>query len=121
MADETLYDRLGGEEAIGAVVDDFYDRVLADDQLAPYFETTDVADLRDHQTEFISAVTGGPVDYDGASMRAAHAHLDLTESDFGAVATHLDDALADAGVDDDDRQAVMSAVAELKGEILAGD
>jgi len=114
----TLYDRLGGEEAIAAVVDEFYDRVLADDQLASFFEDVDMERQRAHQTAFITSVTGGPDLYDGMDMRRAHAHLDLQAEDFAAVADHLDDALAEFEVDDEDRAAVMSAVAELEDDVL---
>jgi hemoglobin len=115
---ETLYDRLGGADGIEAVVDDFYDRVLADDSLVEYFEDTDMDELRDHQREFVTMVTGGPHDYTGADMREAHAHLDLDAADFAAVAGHLDDALDAAGVDEEDRKAVLSAVADLEDDVL---
>jgi hemoglobin len=118
MTDETLYERLGGEKAIGAVVDEFYDRVLADDRLAPYFEEVDMERQRAHQTAFISAIAGGPDRYEGENMRLAHEHLDIDEGDFGAVAGHLDDALGEFDVADEDRKAVMAAVAETKGDIL---
>lgn len=118
MTDSALYDRLGGETAIAAVVDEFYDRVLADDRLTPFFTDVDMEGQRAHQTAFISAVTGGPDEYDGAEMRRAHAHLDLDEEDFAAVAGHLDDALGEFDVDDEDRAAVMEAVAGLEAEIL---
>ncbi|WP_324757215.1 group I truncated hemoglobin [Haloarcula sp. GH36] len=115
---ETLYDRLGGADGIEAVVEDFYDRVLDDDSLVEYFEDTDMAELREHQREFITMVTGGPTEYDGADMRTAHAHLDLDGADFAAVAGHLDDALAAAGAADGDREAVLSAVADLEDDVL---
>lgn len=115
----TLYDRLGGNDAIEAVVDAFYDRVLADEQLARHFEGTDVDDLRGHQRAFIGSVTGGPVEYDGRDMREAHADLDLTPADFAAVADHLDSVLQEFDVADDDREAVVDLLAGLEGDILA--
>jgi len=115
---ETLYDRLGGEAGVEAVVEDFYERVLSDDSLVEYFESIEMDDLRAHQREFITMVTDGPSDYDGPDMRTAHAHLDLTDQDFAAVAGHLDEALRAAGVADEDREAVMSAVADLEDDVL---
>ena len=56
----TLYDALGAEEGISKAVDDFYDRVVADPDLAEYFTGTDMFTLRRHQTEMLSAATGGP-------------------------------------------------------------
>lgn len=122
MSEEsTLYDRLGGSKAIEAVVDAFYERVLADEQLAHHFEATDVDELRAHQRAFIGSVTGGPVEYDGRDMREAHADLELTPTDFAAVADHLDAVLREFDVAEDDRQAVMDLVGTLEEDILADD
>ncbi|WP_372911941.1 group 1 truncated hemoglobin [Salinigranum sp.] len=115
---DSLYDRLGGRDGIAAVVDTFYDRVLADDRVNGYFDDMDVDDLRSHQTAFLSAVSGGPAAYDGQEMRAAHAHLDLDESDFAVVAGHLDDALAAHGVSEADRAAVRREVQSLEAAVL---
>jgi hemoglobin len=110
MADGTLYDRLGGEPAVGAVVSEFYDRVLADERVCHHFEDVDMADQRSHQTKFLSAVTGGPMRYEGDEMDVAHEGLAITDADFDAVAEHLDDALREFDVDDADRGAVLEAV-----------
>ncbi|WP_418282924.1 group I truncated hemoglobin [Halorubrum sp. DTA98] len=118
MSDETLYDRLGGETAIGAVVEEFYDRVLADERVAHHFSETDMADQRAHQTAFLSAVTGGPMRYDGDEMGVAHEGMGITATEFDAVATHLDDALAEFDVDDADREAVIAEVASYRNEIV---
>src|SRR6056297_2047130 len=89
-AGETLYHRLGGKEQISSIVDAFYERVLADDSVAQFFEDVDMAAQRAHQTQFLSAVAGGPVEYDGEEMRAAHEGLGLEPEHFEAIATHLD-------------------------------
>lgn len=115
---QSLYERLGGEESISAVVDEFYDRMLADEQVAHYFEDTDMTKQRAHQTQFISSVTGGPVEYTGDDMRAAHDHLELTHDDFAATATHLQNALEAFDVPADDIEDVMSAVASLEDDIV---
>ena len=120
MGETTLYDRLGGEDAVAAVVDEFYGRVLDDEQLIEYFEDADVDELRAHQTSFLSAVTGGPVEYTGENMREAHAHLDLTEKDFQRVARHLEESLRAFDVPDEDVDEVLVAVADLQGDVLAG-
>jgi hemoglobin len=118
MAEETLYRRLGGSDALAAVVDSFYDRVLADDRLRPFFEDVDMAEQRAHQTQFLAAVTGGPVEYDGADMAAAHDHLDIDHEAYDAIARHLDAALDDHGVPADDRAAVVEAVESFRGDIV---
>jgi hemoglobin len=116
--EQTLYDRLGGREAISAVVDEFYERVLADERLAPLFEETDMDSLIAHQTRFLSSVTGGPVEYTGADMRTAHEHLDVTHEQFGIVAVHLRDSLEAFDVAEQDIEAVMTAVGGLEDDIV---
>jgi hemoglobin len=116
--DQSVYDEIGGREAVDSVVSDFYDRVLADDQLAEFFEGFDMAELHAHQVQFISSVAGGPISYTGGEMREAHAPLDIEEEDFDAVATHLDIALRENGVRDENVDAIMTEVAALEDPIL---
>ncbi|WP_338729882.1 group 1 truncated hemoglobin [Haladaptatus sp. DJG-WS-42] len=115
---QTVYREIGGREAIENVVEDFYSAVLADDQLVDYFEGMDMHALRAHQVQFISSVTGGPVEYAGADMREAHAHLDIDEADFDAVGTHLERALRENGVAEDAVTGIMSKVEGLKAPII---
>lgn len=115
---ESIYAEIGGRDAVEQVVDDFYDRVLADEQLAGFFDGYDMAELRAHQVQFVSAVAGGPVDYTGADMREAHEHLDISESDFDAVGTYLERSLVDAGVDEENVSAIMAEVVALKPPIV---
>jgi hemoglobin len=119
MSEMSLYARLGGEEALEAVVDDFYDRVLADEGLRPYFEDVSMDELRDHQKQFLSAVTGGPVEWEGQDMDRAHAHLDITSEDFAAVAEHLQATLVALDVPEEERTAVMETVAMLEPSIVS--
>jgi hemoglobin len=115
---QSLYDEIGGRDAVEAVVSDFYDAVLTDERILDYFEDQDMTELRAHQIQFISSVTGGPVEYTGEDMREAHAHLDLNESDFQAVAEHLESALRSNGVADANVETIMSRVADLKAPVL---
>ena len=116
--DEALYDRLGTEDGIEAVVETFYDRVLGDDRINDVFEGVAMDDLRAHQTAFLAAVTGGPDEYAGQEMRAAHAGLDLDDEEFDVVAGHLDAALDAHGVAAEDRTAVLREVESLRSAVL---
>src|SRR5687767_14385536 len=64
----TIYDDIGGAGRVAAVVDDFYERVLAFQQLARWFDGIDVRRLKAHQRAFIAATIGGPDGYTGRSM-----------------------------------------------------
>lgn len=116
----TLYERLGGRESIRAVVDEFYDRVLADDRVNGYFEETDVAALRAHQTGFLVAVAGGPDAYEGRDLAEAHAGLGIDAEAFAVVATHLDETLLAFDVPDRERSEVMDAVGSLEPAVVSG-
>lgn len=95
---QTDYELIGGGRAVAAVVDRFYELVLGDPQLAPFFVNTDMAKLKRHQVLLISQVMGGPADYDGRELREAHAGLNISNADFARVVTHLVTALQEAGV-----------------------
>ena len=58
----SLYERLGQDQGIRTAVDEFYQRVLADPELTPYFDGVDMGRLRGHQAKLLVQVTGGPVD-----------------------------------------------------------
>lgn len=118
-SDTTLYERLGERDAIAAVVDRFYDRVLDDEELSGFFEDVDVKALRTHQTQFLSAATGGPVAYGGAGVQEAHEGLEITDEAFDAVADHLGASLRAFDVEPADREAVLETVEDLREEVVA--
>lgn len=114
----TIYDRIGGHEAITAVVNDFYVRVLADEELTGFFGDSDMPHLKQKQVEFFSAALGGPEDYRGASMKAIHRDRDIQQQHFDLVAEHLAAALLDAGVDQPTLDEIIAKVAPLAGDIV---
>lgn len=116
---ESLYEKVGGEEAISKVVDYFYSElVLKDETVNQFFQNTDMEKQRAHQTKFISFALGGPKQYTGQSMAKAHEGMNLQEEHFQAIATHLHDALAHFGVSEADIDTALTKVASLKGDIL---
>jgi len=114
----TLYEKVGGEPAIQEIVDNFYQRVLADDTVNDFFAHTDMNKQRRHQTSFISYALGGPKNYTGRSMENAHAGLNLQPEHFDAIAKHLGEALADHGVSSEDINTALAKVATLKEAVL---
>ena len=115
----SLYQKLGEETAISQVVGDFYDRLLADESLAPFFKDVDMPALRRHQAAFLSAATGGPKPYTGPDLVAAHAGRGIEDGDFDRVVGHLVAALTDAGAAPDTVDEVVAALAPLRGTIVA--
>jgi len=119
MGEETLYTRLGRREGIRSVVDEFYDRLVADERLGPYFEGADVEKLRRTQTDFLCEAAGGPESYDATPVREAHSHLDFTPADIQRAVELLDESLAAFDVPEEDAEAVVGAVASYEEELLA--
>ncbi len=87
---QSIFEQIGGMDAVKAAVDIFYQKVLSDDSISHFFSNVDMSKQRQKQMAFLAFVFGGPVKYDGKDMRKAHAHLEgLNEDHFNAVAGHL--------------------------------
>jgi hemoglobin len=114
----TLLEELGGREAVTAVVAAFYDRVLADERLRPYFRGTQMSRLQAHQIDFFCAALGGEPCYRGRDMKTAHAGLNISNADFDAVAGHLAAVLEGAGAPADAVRRVIDAIAPLRGDVV---
>lgn len=118
-ADSSVYEAIGGEEALVAVVDDFYERVLADPQLAPFFAGANMNALKGKQVEYFAAALGGPAAYKGQTMKQVHTGRGITQADFDKVAYHLTNALAAAGVPGDLVTRIIGAIAPLADDIVS--
>ena len=116
----SIYDSIGGASAVRAAVDDFYARVLADEQLAPFFTATDLNRLKAHQRAFIAAAIGGPEIYSGRDMASAHAGLGIADADFDAVVGHLVETLTGLGVPEETIGQIGSVLAPLRPDIVTG-
>ena len=98
LKEKTLYDRLGGEGAIKAVVDDFVGRAAADPKVnftrkgtSKEWKATpeNVDRLKKMLVELVGMVTGGPQKYSGHNMKEAHAGMKITQAEFDAAAADL--------------------------------
>jgi hemoglobin len=114
-----IYTDIGGHEALVPVVDDFYDRVLADPELAAFFRGTNVARLKGLQVEFFAAALGGPDEYRGRSMKDVHRGRGITAHQFGLVAAHLREALSAAGVPGETVDSIIGTIAPLADDIVS--
>jgi len=118
QAASPLYDRLGGRDAIHAVVQDVVRRHLENDAIRHLFDGVDTVQLVERVTDFLSAATGGDVAYQGRDMATAHASLGLTNADFLAAGADVQAAMTDAGVGADEIQEVMCAFVSLRSEVV---
>jgi hemoglobin len=117
----SIYNKIGGHEALEVVVEDFYVRVLADDQLAGFFAGTNMTRLKGKQAEFLAAALGGPEPYTGAPMKQAHQGRGITMHHFSLVAGHLRDALTAAGVPAETVTEILGAIAALAPDVTSGE
>jgi hemoglobin len=118
MNGTTLYQRVGGEAAIQAAVDRFYERVLADPALSHFFTETSMPRLKAHQFAFLSQALGGPKQYSGPLMRDAHSKLAIEQRHFDSVAIHLVETLRELGVPEDIIGKIAAALTPLSGQIV---
>lgn len=118
--DQSIYTQIGGYEAIELVVDDFYDRVLADDRLCAFFTGTNMNRLKGKQAEFFAAALGGPERYTGAPMKQVHQGRGITMHHFDLVVQHLVSALTAAGVPPRTMGQIISAIAPLASDVASG-
>jgi len=113
----TLFERIGGEQMIAEVVDDFYDRVLADPELKPFFRNTSIDKLRSMQREFFGAALDGPTTYTGKPLSHVHHGRGITKHHFTLFVNHLLDTLRDRGINDQDVTDIISRISTYAEEI----
>ena len=116
----SIYDAIGGEPALAAVVDDFYERVLDDPELAAFFAGANMNKLKGRQIEFFAAALGGPHAYTGAPMREVHRGRGIDQKHFDLVAGHLAAALGAAGVPEEIISQILGLIAPLAEDIASG-
>jgi hemoglobin len=117
----SLYKRLGGYDAIAAVVDDFLGRLAADAQLKRFFAGTSkdsLARIRQLVVDQLCQAAGGPCLYTGRSMKSAHEGLNITESDWSRAVAALTATFDKFKVGPRERQEVVAAIASMKSDIV---
>ena len=114
----SLFDKYGGFGTVSKIVREFYRQILQSPTLKPYFHGANMERIIDHQTKFIAHVLGGPAEYTGRELGAAHARLKITGEAFAEVAAILQETLEDAGMEPADVAAVMGIVAGARGNVV---
>lgn len=115
---KSLYERLGGQPAITAVVDDFVGNVAADPRINGFFARTDIPRLKRLLVEQICAGTGGPCTYTGRSMLAAHTGMKITDAQFGALVEDLQKTLNKFKVPDKEQGELLAILGPMKPDIV---
>lgn len=122
-AEKSLYERLGGQPAVEAVVNGFVDRILKDTRVNKWFthassSPENTKAYKATLTSFICKAVGGPCQYKGLDMTAAHKGRGVTDDAFKAVAEDLSAQLDQLKVPAKEKQEVMALVGSLKPMIV---
>ena len=118
----TIYEQLGGKEAVEAAVDQFYRKMLADDRVAYFFEGVDMETQSSMQAAFLTMVLGGPNHYQGKYMRAAHADLlekGLNDTHVDIVIEHLGNTLSELGASQEQIEKVAEIANSVRDDVLS--
>jgi hemoglobin len=114
----SLYDRLGGLDAITAVVDAVVARDAADARINRKFVRSDVPRLRKEFIDQVCEATGGPCTYTGRNMRDTHAGMKVTNGEFDAFIEDLEAALDEFKIPETDQRELLDLLMSLRGEIV---
>src|SRR5580765_4817463 len=116
-APKSLYDRLGGKDAITKVVHEFIGNVGADKVINKRFAKTDLKKLEASLVDQVCEATGGPCKYKGKSMADAHKGMKITDDEFNALVGDLKKALDKFKVGDQEQKDLLGALGGMKGDI----
>ena len=107
-----------GSRLTSGMAECFYDRVLVDPELAPFFEGIDVEKLREHLADFLTVLTGGPNLYKGRDHLAAHQGLKISEADFDRLMVHVAAVAKELDIEPEDIATVAEAIIGLKDQVV---
>jgi hemoglobin len=117
----SIYERLGGQEAIFATVESFYSKIMGDPLVAPFFDGLTMDAQIKKQVAFLTMAFGGPSGYTGRDLRSAHAGLvsqGLSDEHFDRVAQHLQQTLQELDVPTPLIEEVLAIVASTRKDVL---
>lgn len=115
---KSLYERLGGEAAVKAVVDDVVARAAADTRINAKFAKTDIPRLKFHLVKQLCAVTGGPCKEIGRTPEKIHDHMEITSGEFDAFVEDLVATLDKLNVAAPEKSELLGILGSLKPKIV---
>lgn len=121
MNNKTLYERLGGYDAIAAVANDLLPRMQADAQLGRFYQHRGEDGLRRSRQiliDFLCSSAGGPLYYTGRDMKVTHKGMKISESDWSAFLGYLNDTLDTLQVPPPERNEVVALMQSTKADIV---
>jgi len=120
--EKTLYERLGGYDAISAVVNNLLPRLIADIQLGRFWEhrgEDGIAREKQLLIDYLCANAGGPLLYTGRDNLTSHRGMGITDADWKIFMRHLNDTLSHFAVPDAEKNDVLAFIESTKADITA--
>jgi len=117
----SLYDRLGGIDAITAVVDNLLVRVSKDPVIQKRFVGINLPRIKDKLILLLAEATGGPQTYDGGSMWSTHAGMDISEQEYNALIADLVSTLNELKIPDGEQLELLALLQPLKADIVVAE
>jgi len=114
----SLYDRLGGLDAITVLTESCVARVGGDDRANQKFARTDIPRLMKEVIDQLCEATGGPCTYTGRTMKETHDGMGVTAGEFDVVMQHLDATLDELNVPKTDRDELVALIMPLRADIV---
>jgi len=114
----TLYDELGGQVGLEALVETLLSRVADDPRINQMFARVNIVMLNQHLNEKLCQVSDGPCNYQGKAMGPAHAHLPIGQGQFNALVEDLMWAMDQQKISRTTQNRLIKRLAPMQGEIV---
>jgi hemoglobin len=114
----SLYERLGGIEAITSVVDSFVARCAGDGRINRKFERSEIPRLKKMLVDQVCEAAGGPCTYTGRDMKETHAGMGVTAGEFDALVEDLVATLDEFSVPSAEQEELLAVLAPLRDDIV---
>ncbi|HET8817389.1 MAG TPA: group 1 truncated hemoglobin [Pseudidiomarina sp.] len=118
VADDSLYQELGGQAGISQLMETFVLEIASDDRIIHHFEKTDIERLHRLLTEQVCVIAGGPCEYTGEDMVTVHTGMNITRAEFNALVEDLMTAMEQEEVPVTTQNRLLAALAEMHSEVV---
>src|SRR5271155_1445415 len=118
LADDPLFQDLGGRDGIATIVNDAVPNFLSDPRIKATFDNTNMDRFKTNLTDQLCVVAGGPRDYKGQTMHDAHKGLHLTNADFNALVEDLQAGMDKAGIPFSTQNRLLARLAPMQHDVV---
>ena len=115
---QSLYDRLGGKDAITGLVEDFVANVAADRRISQFFDGADMPGFRQRLVDQICEVSGGPCKYTGKDMASAHAGMSIKDEEFNFLVEDFVKSLDKFKVAEPEKKDLLALLEKMRAAIV---